>query len=573
MTATDRPAADIPAVHLASAVDALADAYVDELCALDPITATSIGVPGHEDRLTDYSPAGHAGRIALTRRTLAALDAAEPVDDVDRVTVAAMRERLGLVLELEDAGQLEASLNVIASPLQDLRAVFDLMPTGTDQDWEVLARRLRAVPEAVDRYVQALRAGVTDGRVAARRQVLAGAAQCEEFSGDGGFFADLAAQRQRDDGTGPGDSTGPAAAGELREAARAAADAYAALGTTLREELAVQAPEQDAVGRETYALWSRYFLGARVDLDETYAWGAAELARIETEMARVADQIVPGGSVDDAVAALDADLERKIQGPQAFAAWMQELSDRAVAELGGTHFDIPQPVRRLDCRIAPTHTGGVYYTGPSEDFSRPGTMWWSVPSGEDEFSTWREVTTVYHEGVPGHHLQVGQTVYRSELLNRWRRLVCWTSGHGEGWALYAERLMADLGYLDDPADRLGMLDGSALRAARVVVDIGLHCGLEAPEEVGGGSWDAEKVSTFMRAHTRISEGTLRFEVNRYLGWPGQAPSYKVGERLWLQAREQVRAAQGDDFDLKAFHRRALDIGSVGLDVLREALVH
>lgn len=335
----------------------------------------------------------------------------------------------------------------------------------------------------------------------------------------------------------------------------------------------MQAPEQDAVGRETYALWSRYFLGARVDLDETYAWGAAELARIETEMARVADQIVPGGSVDDAVAALDADLERKIQGPQAFAAWMQELSDRAVAELGGTHFDIPQPVRRLDCRIAPTHTGGVYYTGPSEDFSRPGTMWWSVPSGEDEFSTWREVTTVYHEGVPGHHLQVGQTVYRSELLNRWRRLVCWTSGHGEGWALYAERLMADLGYLDDPADRLGMLDGSALRAARVVVDIGLHCGLEAPEEVGGGSWDAEKVSTFMRAHTRISEGTLRFEVNRYLGWPGQAPSYKVGERLWLQAREQVRAAQGDDFDLKAFHRRALDIGSVGLDVLREALVH
>ena len=111
-------------------------------------------------------------------------------------------------------------------------------------------------------------------------------------------------------------------------------------------------------------------------------------------------------------------------------------------------------------------------------------MWWSVPEGVTEFDTWRELTTVYHEGVPGHHLQIAQTVYRAELLNRWRRLASWISGHGEGWALYAERLMADLGYLDDPADCLGMLDGQSMRAARVVLDIGVHCGFPAPAEVG-----------------------------------------------------------------------------------------
>jgi uncharacterized protein (DUF885 family) len=198
-------------------------------------------------------------------------------------------------------------------------------------------------------------------------------------------------------------------------------------------------------------------------------------------------------------------------------------------------------------------------------------MWWSVPLGITAFGTWRETTTVFHEGVPGHHLQVGQTMVRSALLNRWRRLMCWVSGHGEGWALYAERLMADLGYVDDPADRLGMLDASAFRAMRVVGDIGTHCEFEAPAELGGGTWDADKLWQWVTAHARQDREMLEFEHLRYLGWPGQAPAYKVGERLWLQARDEVRRREGDAFDLKAFHRRALDIGSVGLDVLSGAL--
>jgi uncharacterized protein (DUF885 family) len=252
---------------------------------------------------------------------------------------------------------------------------------------------------------------------------------------------------------------------------------------------------------------------------------------------------------------------------------MQQTSDEAVAALADTHFDIPDPIRVLECRIAPTQQGGIYYTGPSEDLvTRPGRMWWSVPKGVTEFSTWREKTTVYHEGVPGHHLQVAQTAYRSDLLNRWRRLASWISGHGEGWALYAERLMADLGYLDDPADYLGMLDGQSLRAARVVLDIGLHNGLPAPAEVGGGEWTYDKAWAFLSAHANMAEGFLRFELDRYLGWPGQAPAYKIGERHWLQLREEARAREGAAFDLKAFHRRALDIGSVGLDVLRSAVL-
>jgi len=446
--------------------------------------------------------------------------------------------------------------------------VFDLMPTATDRDWATVATRMSRVPSSVDSFLLGLRRAVADGNPPARRQVEAVAEQCDKHAVPGtGFFAAFAASARPD-----GASPSPALAADLERGASVAAGAYGSLARALREEILPVSRTGDAVGRDAYQLWSRSFLGATVDLEETYAWGQQELARIETEMRDVATQLVPDGSVDDAVALLEADPGRTITGGEAFREWMQECSDRVLAELTDVHFDIPVPVRKLECLIAPTHDGGIYYTPPSEDFSRPGRMWWSVPEGVTTFATWRETTTVFHEGVPGHHLQVAQTLYRTGLLNRWRRLLCWVSGHGEGWALYAERLMADLGYLDDPGDRLGMLDSQGFRAMRVVADIGVHCGFPAPAEVGGGAWDVDRMWQFMTAHCRMQPEFLRFEQLRYLGWPGQAPSYKVGERLWLQTRDAVRARQGADFDLKTFHRNALDVGSVGLDVLRDALL-
>ena len=551
-----------------SPTDQLADRYVTDLCALDPALATFVGAAGHDEQLTDYSPDAVDERAALGGAVLAQLESLRPVDEVDRVGAAAMRERLGVEAEIHSAGMLYGPLNVIESPAQTIRLVFDLMPTATAQDWDTIATRLTRVPGSVDSYLQGLRRRVADGRPPARRQVEAVAAQCERQSDPAsGFFAGLVASARPDGGEPPA-----ALAERLRAGAAAAAEAYTTLATALRTELLPGSSAEDAVGADAYALWSRYFLGATVDLAETYAWGQEELARIEAEMADVAGQVVPGGSVEDAIAALDRDPARTISGGEAFRDWMQELSDRTLADLADVHFDIPPPVRRLECRIAPTQEGGIYYTPPSEDFTRPGRMWWSVPQGVTTFSTWQETTTVFHEGVPGHHLQIAQTLYRAELLNRWRRVLCWVSGHGEGWALYAERLMADLGRLDDPGDRLGMLDSQRFRAMRVVVDLGVHCGFDAPAEIGGGAWDVDGMWRFMQAHCRVPAEFLRFEQLRYLGWPGQAPSYKVGERLWLRTREAVRQREGESFDLKEFHRRALDVGSVGLDVLHQALL-
>jgi uncharacterized protein (DUF885 family) len=561
-------------------IDALCDQFVEDYAALDPIAATMIGVAGHDNRLTDLSPAGYDARIELVRAAVEAVEAASPVDDREAAARDSFLERNRLELELEAAGLSRSRMSVLWSGLHEIREVFDMMPTEGEGAIANIGARLAAVPTALEGLRVTLADEARKGNVAAARQYAEVAEQVRRWTGQTGegrdFFAGLVERLSRSAGV-----EDPTELAELSAHASAASRAFASFGLFLSDELEPRGRDKEGVGREHYALASRYFLGAEVDLDETYAWGWTELKRLSDLMAETAEAILPGSTVDEAVAHLEADASRVVKGREVFRDWMQDLADRTIADLADTHFDIPEPIRRIECMLAPTNDGGIYYTGPSEDFSRPGRMWWSVPDGIEDFHPWREVTTVFHEGVPGHHLQVAQTAYRKESLNRWQRLMCWCSGHGEGWALYAERLMDELGYLADPADKLGMLDGQSLRAARVIVDIGMHLELEIPADntlgIGqsgfhpGETWTPELGLEFMRQHSRMDDEVIQFEVKRYLGLPGQAPSYKVGERIWLESRAEVQERQGDDFDLKAFHRAALDLGSLGLDPLRAAL--
>lgn len=545
-------------------IDTIAEEWVDTQLELYPEYHVWLGRPGREGEYADYSPAGAEHAAGKVRETLARIDAAEPVDEVDRITKLDLARELRLDLEKHEAGFGQRDLNVIASPAQELRDIFDLVPTESEEDWENVAKRLRNLPAAMDGYIETLRSGIAAGNVPAIRQVREVIAQANKQVAGTGFFFEFTG------GAKAGENELPEALkADLAAGARESSAAYATLAAFLRDELAPHAPEKDAVGREIYALASRSFLGATVDLDETYEWGIEELARMVAEQEAIAREIKPGASVHEAIEHLDADPSRKLHGTEALQRWMQETSDRAIEELGRSHFDIPAEIRRLECMIAPTQEGGIYYTPPSDDFKRAGRMWWSVPEGVTEFDTWRELTTVYHEGVPGHHLQLSQAIYNKAQLNSWRR-IAGTSGHAEGWALYAERLMEQLGYLDDPADRLGMLDGQRMRAARVVLDIGVH--LEKPLPDGSGPWTGEYAFEFLGQNVNMNEGFVRFEVNRYLGWPGQAPSYKIGQRIWEQLRDEYARREGAAFDIKAFHKKALDIGGVGLDTLKSALL-
>ncbi|MFI7483732.1 DUF885 domain-containing protein [Kocuria sp. M1R5S2] len=550
-------------------VDVVAERWFRRSMELDPAQATVHGLPGHETEYRDFGPEGLEAWTDAARRTLAELAVVSPVDDVDRITVHALDERLGLGLLLHEEGLRGWTVNNISSPVQEIREVFDHLPQHSAEDWARIAGRLRNVPDAVDSWVRGLRRARAAGRSASVVQLRTAARQCRDYAAPRGYFDRLVRSPRAPEGLHR----------ELAEAAGAARGAYQRLADVLEKELAADAPHSDAVGPAVYGLRLQESLGAVLDPVTVYAWGVEQLRTVVAEQEMLARRIAPGATVAQAMAALDADPARQLHGTAALQAWMQELSDTAVEALADTHFELTPPMRRLEARIAPTHDGGIRYSMPSADFSRPGRMWWSVPEGASTFTTWEQTTTVYHEGVPGHHLQFATALANSGELNTWRRMGLWVPGHGEGWALYAERLMGELGFLDDPGDRMGMLDAQRLRAARVVFDVGFHCGFRIPPELGdalGGArpghvWTPEDGWLFLRANIVMQDPMLRYEWLRYMGWPGQAPSYKVGQELWEQARDAARAAAGPGFRVKEFHTRALRMGSVGLDTLRYAL--
>lgn len=552
-----------------TSVDRLSDQFVADICRLSLLAAIQLGRARPDDiELDDLSPVGLRRSRDLAAATHTAVSAAPDEDAGDPIARAVITERLGLEIDKVDSGWSEADLNVIASPVQHIRMLFDVMPKGSDDDWNAIAKRMLSVSAALGGYRESLAAAAARGQVAAQRQVDKCAEQCATFAGTGdrpGFFGGLAASAERDGALGDA----------LRQGAVVAQEAYRDLGEFLTGTLRDHAPEKDAVGRERYALASREFLGATVDLEETYAWGWQEFLSIEGELKQVAERIAPGAGPRGAAKALDVEPGHQAHGQDGFVAWMQDLSDRAVEELGRTHFEIDGPMRRLDCRIAPPGGGvGAYYMPPSDDFSRPGSMWFSVEQGRETFSTWRETTVVYHEGVPGHHLQLATQTYQRGSLNDFQRLIAGTSGHAEGWALYAERLVRELGYLDEDGVLLGMLDSQLFRAARVIVDIGMHLELQIPSGTGfheGERWTPQLGLDFLLERTVSDPAHCRDEIDRYLGWPGQAPSYKIGERVWLAGRDAARQRHGDAFNLKAFHTAALRMGGMGLDPLTEQL--
>ena len=537
----------------------LSDQYIVETAALDPMMATFWGIPGHDDVMTDYSPEGWAGRLELQRRTIRQLAELAPRDRSDRIAIEVMRERVEAERDLIESGEYHHWLGSMNSHHEYVHEIFDFMRRESDEDWANVRQRLAAVPDALDKLRASFMYAADEGKVAARRQALACAGQCEVWGQPDGAFGDLASECESLDLT--------------AEAGRAA-DAFLDFGQWLRTDYWQMASPHDPVGAERYQLRARYYNGAVLDLRDTYEWGWDQLHGIERRVAELVEQILPGASRDECIDRLNTAPAYVVEGADNFVAWNQDLIDRTIAELDGKYFEIAPPLRRCQSMAAPV--GGpntAYYTPPNEDFSRPGQIWHPV-AGRTHFPLWNALTIVYHESTPGHHLQFGQMMCQAHSLTRFQRLGASIDGHCEGWALYAERLMYELGYLDDPAYELGWLVGQALRAARVILDIGLHCEMRIPSSERfhpGERWRPELGLPFLIERTGYPPEYLASEVDRYLGMPGQAISYKVGERVWLEGRERAKQRLGAAFDLRRFHQVMLDMGAMGLDQLRAEL--
>ncbi|MFF0747077.1 DUF885 domain-containing protein [Streptomyces sp. NPDC004111] len=546
----------------------VADNYVDALVALDPILGTQLGVKESARSLPDYSPEGRQAVADLVHRTLAALDGAEllpgAADDAERRCGRLLRERLTAELAVHAAQEDLRTVSNIHGPAHSVREVFTLAATETQEDWADLAARLRAVPAALEGYRRSLALGLEKGLLGSPRPTRTFVGQLTEWAGEGrGWFDELV-------------TPGPdALRAELDEAAAGATASVVALRDWMRDVYVPAVKDApDAVGRERYALWSRAVNGTDLDLDEAYAYGWAEYHRLLAEMKSEAEMILPGAATPwEALAHLDVH-GKHIEGVEEVRVWLQSVMDEAVQALDGTHFELAERVRRVESRIAPP--GGAaapYYTPPSEDFSRPGITW--LPTmGDTRFPVYDLLSTWYHEGVPGHHLQLAQWTHVADQLSRYQASVGGVSANAEGWALYAERLMDELGFLPDAERRIGYLDAQMMRSTRVIVDIGMHLGLEIPADSPfhpGERWTVELAQEFFGMHSGRPADYVESEIIRYVSMPAQAIGYKLGERAWLLGRENARKAHGDSFDLKAWHMAALSQGSLGLDDLVDEL--
>ncbi|HSM02100.1 MAG TPA: DUF885 domain-containing protein [Acidimicrobiia bacterium] len=538
---------------------------VDELVQHLPMLATYLGVPGHEHEMNDFSPAGYESTADLIRSQLRRVEATPVPDEpwgrlAHRVAVQFAADELAW----HDADEHLLELNSIASPIQDIREVFDHMDTSTADGWTNVASRLEGLGDALDGYRQTLELGRSRGMTVARRQVIEAARQARNYAADGSFFDTLpgAAAEVADEGL----------LARLGDGVATAKQAYGAIAGYLESTYLPDAIDADGVGEERYVRLARKFLGADIEPRATYDWGWEEVARIRAAMSEVANEILPEAELREVLHLLQTDPGRATQSQQEFRDLMQERLEVALSDLEGAHFEVPEPIRRVDVKMAPPGGSlGAYYVSPSEDFTRPGTVWWSI--GETQVvPLFDQVSTAYHEGFPGHHLQSGLQMTAGDRVSRLQKLLVWYSGSGEGWALYAEDLMDELGYLEKPDYRMGKLSSEMLRACRVVIDIGSHLDLPVPEGQPfhpGERWSFDLGVEMLEEYAAQEHDVAVSEMNRYLGWAGQAISYKVGQQAIHDLRSDARRRRGSAFDQKDFHARLLAIGSTGLTVMRD----
>jgi uncharacterized protein (DUF885 family) len=343
--------------------------------------------------------------------------------------------------------------------------------------------------------------------------------------------------------------------------------AFARMTAALESQRPAAATQAAGVGRLPNG--AAYYAAALKEMtttdytpDQVHQLGLSEVARVGAEMETLLQsQGLTTGTVAERVQALHKDprflLPNTDEGRKQLIAKYQQILDEVNARMPEYFRTVP-PEKLLVQRVpvsAENNVAGAYYQSAAMDGSRPGTFFANLRDVH-ETATWTMKTLAYHEGIPGHHFQISIAQNLKDLpLIRQQTLY---SAYAEGWALYAERFAAEIGmYKDDPFGDLGRLEAEMFRAARLVVDTGLHA----------KGWTREQAIAYMVSTTGMNESEVVTEVERYMGQPGQACAYKVGQLKILELRERAKAALGPKFSLKDFHAVVLENGGVPLTLL------
>lgn len=520
-------------------VKALADDFLVRYCDLNPLLASEEGFSEYDDRIGDLSPEKNQRLVELAKSTQYLISSCEISDFHDQLCADVLDDYCQDILDEDEHDDWVRSINIMTNPLDTIHATCVNIDENEEEELEKRDTKIAEVPDALQTFRETLLYGVDKNCLPKRTQLLHMAHNCALFANDPIF---------------------------INTKAR---NAYLNFGAFLTDEIIPNSDEKDAVGPELYSRCAKRHLGKEIDLVETYAWGWHEIHSIFDEIELIINQINPGGTYRETIKMLENDKSKTANSPEELQEFLQNLLDESVEQLNGKHFDIDPRLLKVEaCILDEAPSSAMYYSTPSDDFSRPGRTYYPI-NGKRTFPLWEEVTTCYHEGLPGHHLHVGSIKCLGDELSRFQRTLAFNTGESEGWALYAERLMVELGYNHEPEYIFGMLNASLFRATRIVMDIGLHCEYEIPEDAPeiyprGKTWDKDIAINVLETVIGMNSSYAKDEVYRYLGWIGQAISYKIGERTIRDIRERERKRLGSAFSLKDFHSRLLGYGHVGL---------
>ncbi len=541
--------------------------YWDAQMRLSPLTATFYGVSGYDDLLDDNGPNGRAARKAEDTALLKRVRALRPksLSAEERLSAEVMKsmladelDALSLPFEEFEVDHMDGGQSWIPTVIQTAQ------PMKSAEDAAKLEKRLKAMPLYFLRHQQNLNSGLKTGRVAARVPTEKLIRQIEEM---------LAAPLEK--------SPYAQACDRLPEDVRATwkprllkvvetqvLPALRALASFLKTDY-LPSTRTGNIGLSGipggFAMY-RHAIRSNTTLDNFSAYelhqiGLQELDAIHKEMAQIARRAGP--AID-----LETFLDSVRKNPNNFFTTREEIRETAEKLVEKTKSKLPNwfgVLPKTELVVKPVeeflekNEAAARYFPPPTDLSRPGVYYINTyqPETRPRFSM---TAVAVHEGLPGHHLQIALALENKELP-QFRRKAGFTA-YVEGWALYTERLADEMGLYEDDLSHLGMLTAQALRAARLVVDTGLH----------NDGWTRVKAIEFMRANTPLSQEEIEAEVDRYTVSPGQALAYKVGQRELMALREEVQSRMGRRFDIKAFHDAILRHGPLPLPILRAAVL-
>ena len=544
-----------------AAVNSLADRFWDGVLERDPLWATLLGDERFNDRWPDLGADGRAADEAAYRSVLAEAGAIPP-EGLDPEQVIT-RDLLILVaenqLEALAQKQYQIAIDHMSGPQIWAAQVAQYQPVDSPERVEILLARYAGFPAAIDQYITTLAEGVSDGRTAAAVPVRRAIEQIERLLAIPAPDAPATTMVQ------VGDADRPRVTAAVEEHVYAGLRSLHEYLLERYEPHARQQPGLSATpgGNEAYRLAIRMQSTLATTAEEVHEFGLADLELIEAEKDEIARRL---GHADRHALreALASDPANHTDDPDAIVRLAQEQTDRAYAAAPRYFGRLPS----ANCQVKAVEayreldSPPAFYMPPSLDGSRQGQYYVNTyEPHERQLHKFAAIT--FHEATPGHHFQIGIEM-ELQGLPAFRTLGARMAGvaYVEGWGLYCERLADEMGLYASDSERLGMLDAQSFRAARLVVDSGLHA----------MDWTRDQAIEFMHERGSLPPVDAVIEVDRYTIWPGQALAYKLGQREIERARAEVTAAMGDRFDLRAFHDEVIGHGSLPLATLRSQIL-